>query len=177
VRRSTSVRERGNIWWYDFTFAGRRIQESTKSTSKTIAKDGGTETEARVGTGDQQYPRGSSRVLSRTGVNGRLHDAHHTLISELAESGAGDETIMDIAGHASRQMVRHYSHIRMQAKREALGRGFAGSRSKPRQSKRNRIKHSRAHQSHRFPTLWKESPYKFPYRGCKKRSKGVSVCF
>ena len=27
---------------------------------------------------------------------------------------------MDIAGHVSRQMLRHYSHIRMQAKREAL---------------------------------------------------------
>ena len=26
----------------------------------------------------------------------------------------------DIAGHVSRQMLKHYSHIRMQAKREAL---------------------------------------------------------
>ena len=50
----------------------------------------------------------------------RLHDSRHTLITELAESGAGDQTIMDIAGHVSRQMLKHYSHIRMQAKREAL---------------------------------------------------------
>jgi integrase len=61
-----------------------------------------------------------TNVRRRTGVNGRLHDARHTLITELAESGAGDETIMDIAGHVSRQMLRHYSHIRMEAKREAL---------------------------------------------------------
>lgn len=27
---------------------------------------------------------------------------------------------MDIAGHVSRQMLKHYSHIRMEAKREAL---------------------------------------------------------
>jgi len=27
---------------------------------------------------------------------------------------------MDIAGHVSRQMLKHYSHIRMQAKQEAL---------------------------------------------------------
>lgn len=27
---------------------------------------------------------------------------------------------MDIAGHVSKQMLKHYSHIRMQAKREAL---------------------------------------------------------
>jgi hypothetical protein len=34
--------------------------------------------------------------------------------------GAGDQTIMDIAGHVSRHMLKHYSHIRMQAKRNAL---------------------------------------------------------
>ena len=53
-------------------------------------------------------------------VKGRWHDNRHTLITELAESGAGDETIMQIAGHVSRQMLRHYSHIRMNAKRDAL---------------------------------------------------------
>ena len=31
--------KRGEIWWYKFYFAGREIRESTKSTSKTIAKD------------------------------------------------------------------------------------------------------------------------------------------
>lgn len=30
--------QRGRIWWYDFMFAGRRIQESSRSASKTIAK-------------------------------------------------------------------------------------------------------------------------------------------
>ena len=34
--------------------------------------------------------------------------------------GAGDQTIMDIAGHVSRQMLARYSHIRMDAKRKAL---------------------------------------------------------
>jgi integrase len=53
-------------------------------------------------------------------VKGRWHDNRHTLITELAESGAGDETIMEIAGHVDRQMLRHYSHIRMKAKREAV---------------------------------------------------------
>src|ERR1700733_13038766 len=41
-------------------------------------------------------------------------------ITDLAESGAGDQTIMDIAGHVSKRMLRHYSHIRMEAKRSAL---------------------------------------------------------
>ena len=53
-------------------------------------------------------------------VTGRWHDSRHTLITELAESGASDQTIMDIAGHVSKQMLKHYSHIRMEAKRVAL---------------------------------------------------------
>jgi integrase len=61
-----------------------------------------------------------ANAKKRAGVTGRLHDSRHTLITELAESGVGDQTIMDIAGHVSRQMLKHYSHIRMQAKRDAL---------------------------------------------------------
>jgi len=53
-------------------------------------------------------------------VQGRWHDNRHTLITDLAESGAGDEIIRDIAGHVSKQMLKHYSHIRMEAKRRAL---------------------------------------------------------
>src|SRR5664279_993937 len=30
--------QRGNIWWYEFWFAGRRIQGSSKSASKTVAR-------------------------------------------------------------------------------------------------------------------------------------------
>jgi len=59
-------------------------------------------------------------VKKRANVQGRLHDSRHTLITELAEGGVGDQTIMDIAGHVSRQMLKHYSHIRMEAQREAL---------------------------------------------------------
>ncbi len=38
-----------------------------------------------------------TNVRERSGVTGRLHDTRHTLITELAESGAGDETIMRVA--------------------------------------------------------------------------------
>jgi len=61
-----------------------------------------------------------NNVRTRAKVNGRWHDNRHTLITDLAESGAGDETIRDIAGHVSKQMLKHYSHIRMEAKRTAL---------------------------------------------------------
>ena len=53
-------------------------------------------------------------------VEGRWHDQRHTAITDLSESGAGDQTIMDIAGHVSKSMLKHYSHIRMEAKRKAL---------------------------------------------------------
>jgi integrase len=61
-----------------------------------------------------------TNVRDNAKVTGRWHDNRHTLITELAESGAGDQTIMDIAGHVSKQMLKHYSHIRMEAKRTAL---------------------------------------------------------
>ena len=59
-------------------------------------------------------------VKEKAGAKGRLHDARHTLVTELCETGVGDQTIMDIAGHVSKKMLKHYSHIRMEAKRNAL---------------------------------------------------------
>jgi hypothetical protein len=44
----------------------------------------------------------------------------HHAITELAESGASEQTVMSIAGHVSRKMLEHYSHIRVDAKRKAL---------------------------------------------------------
>jgi hypothetical protein len=61
-----------------------------------------------------------NNVRTRANVRGRWRDNRDTLITDLAESGAGDETIRDIAGHVSRQVLKHYSHIRMEAKRRAL---------------------------------------------------------
>jgi hypothetical protein len=45
-------------------------------------------------------PYATARPARRT--KGRWHDTRHTLVTELAESGAGDQTIMDIAGHSLR---------------------------------------------------------------------------
>ena len=44
----------------------------------------------------------------------------HHAITKLAENGVADETLMAIAGHVSMEMVEHYSHIRMEAKRAAV---------------------------------------------------------
>ena len=57
--------------------------------------------------------------LSRRAI-GRWHDHRHILITQLAESGAGEETIRQIVGHVSKEVLRDYLQVRMKAKREAL---------------------------------------------------------
>jgi integrase len=60
-----------------------------------------------------------SKVTSPT-AGLRFHDLRHTAITILAESSASEQTVMAIAGHVSRKMLEHYSHIRMDAKRRAV---------------------------------------------------------
>ena len=61
------------------------------------------------------------KIRKAARVEGRWHDNRHTFVTGLAESGeASDQTIMDIAGHVSKRMLKHYSHIRMEAKRRAV---------------------------------------------------------
>ena len=52
-----------------------------------------------------------TKVRADAGVKGRWHDNRHTLITELAESGAGGQTIQDIAGPVSQQMLRTAGHV------------------------------------------------------------------
>lgn len=60
------------------------------------------------------------RALKDASLEIRFHDLRHTCITKLAEGQASEQTLMSIAGHMSRKMVEHYSHIRMAAKRAAL---------------------------------------------------------
>jgi integrase len=60
------------------------------------------------------------RALRDGGLRIRFHDLRHTCITKLAEGQASEQTLMSIAGHLSRKMIEHYSHIRMAAKRTAL---------------------------------------------------------
>jgi hypothetical protein len=56
--------------------------------------------------------------LGRSGL--WFHDLRHTVIPELAEMGVADHVLESISGHLSRRMLEHYSHIRLDAKRQAL---------------------------------------------------------
>jgi len=61
-------------------------------------------------------------LVENCGLKGlRPHDLRHHAITKLAESAeASEQTIMSIAGHVSVEMLRHYSHIRQEAKRRAV---------------------------------------------------------
>jgi len=60
-------------------------------------------------------------LTKEAGLKGlRFHDLRHHGITKLAEAGVPDQTLIAIAGHVSRDMLEHYSHIRQQAKREAV---------------------------------------------------------
>jgi len=61
------------------------------------------------------------KLREKAGLKGlRFHDLRHHAVTELAESGASEQTILAIAGHVSRRMLERYSHIRLEAKRNAL---------------------------------------------------------
>jgi integrase len=71
------------------------------------------------------------RTLTRkSGLPGfRFHDLRHCAITQLAENGTSDSTIMAIAGHVSRRMLERYSHVRMEAKRNAMEALAASTKS------------------------------------------------
>jgi len=77
---------------------------------------------------DLERPMGSWRkawlgACKNAGVRYRWHDLRHTFVSRLAESASvSEQTIRSLAGHVSRQMLEHYSHIRSHAKQAAIRR-------------------------------------------------------
>ena len=66
--------------------------------------------------------RSGWRTLTKNaGLKGlRFHDLRHHSITKLAEAGVPEQTLMAIAGHVSRSMLEHYSHVRLLAKRAAV---------------------------------------------------------
>jgi integrase len=70
-------------------------------------------------------------LTKKAGLAGfRFHDLRHCAITQLAENGTSDSTIMAIAGHVSRRMLERYSHVRMEAKRTAMEALAVSTRTK-----------------------------------------------
>jgi len=68
------------------------------------------------------WRRAWRKLTVEAGLEGlRPHDLRHHVITRLAESPeVSEQTIMAIAGHVSREMLEHYSHVRQEAKQKAV---------------------------------------------------------
>jgi integrase len=87
-------------------------------------------------------------------VSCRWHDMRHKFVSKMAEGLASDATIMALAGHLSRRMMERYSHVRGEAKRQAIA-VFDGDVRKPAVGSRG-----------------KKSPHKSPH-SAKSQTSGL----
>jgi integrase len=94
-----------------------------------------------------------TKVRKNAKVVGRWHDNRHTLVTELAESGAGDEVIMSIAGHVSRAMLSRYSHVRMEAKRHALDEIAARQRTADEKRREDAERQQQASKAVQLPSV------------------------
>jgi len=66
-------------------------------------------------------------VRETANVECRFHDLRHTVCTKMAEAGVPESTMKAIMGHMSRAMLEKYSHIRNQAKVDAIQAIEAGS--------------------------------------------------
>lgn len=76
---------------------------------------------------DPTKPAGSWRkawenLRSAAGMEStRLYDLrHHAITRLLEEENISERTVIELAGHVSKQMLNRYSHIRMRTKKEAV---------------------------------------------------------
>jgi integrase len=73
-----------------------------------LALESGADPEAARGSATKPFP------------GFRFHDLRHQSITEMAEAGVPEAAMQSIAGHLSKRMLDHYSHVRMAAKRSAV---------------------------------------------------------
>lgn len=98
------------------------VTAAAKRAGKDAAEEAGT-------TGGDAHAASTAAMAAFTGL--RFHDLRHQAITELAEAGAPDATLMSISGHMSVHMLRHYSHVRMAAKRDVLEKLDGGLMTAP----------------------------------------------
>jgi integrase len=67
------------------------------------------------------WKRAWTTAKTQANVECRIHDLRHHFVSLLAQTQTPDATIQAISGHLSHKMLEHYSHVRQEAKRRAVG--------------------------------------------------------
>jgi integrase len=75
------------------------------------------------------FKKGWESVRDEAGVTCRLHDLRHSFCTKLGEADVPESTMLDMMGHVSASMLRRYSHIRVQARKDAIAALEARARS------------------------------------------------
>jgi integrase len=72
-------------------------------------------------TSRSNYKRSFDTACARAEVACTFYDARRSFITKLAENPVvSEETIRQLAGHVSKDMLKRYAHIRDQARRDAI---------------------------------------------------------
>src|SRR5947209_584701 len=89
--------KRGDTWWYEFLFARRRVRESAKTTSKTVAK---------------QAEQNRRRELER-GFNGveDVRDERIRAVKEIAGAYLKDYILRHRSSVFAQYAVRHVTRL------------------------------------------------------------------
>jgi hypothetical protein len=72
------VFKRGGIWWIDYRYQGRRIRESTGTSSRKRAEQLLTKRQAEVSRGDSRLPRRHQRRAFRISLRPTLKSSQDT---------------------------------------------------------------------------------------------------
>jgi integrase len=106
----------------DFTKPQKGFRTSWRSLVKAAGKAAGREAaRAALETGGGiRHARAAWKRAAGAFAGFRFHDLRHQSITEMAEAGVPEAAMQSIAGHLSKKMLDHYSHVRMAAKRQAV---------------------------------------------------------
>lgn len=106
----------------DFSKPQKGFRTSWRSLVKAAGKLAGREAAraALAAGGGIRQARAAWKRAAGAFAGFRFHDLRHQSITEMAEAGVPEAAMQSIAGHLSKKMLDHYSHVRMAAKRQAV---------------------------------------------------------
>ena len=104
---------------FDFSRPQKSFRSAWRGLIREAAKLAADRAEENAIKGAQD-PAVARLLAAKPFVGFRFHDLRHQSITEMAEAGIPDAAMQSIAGHLSKKMLDHYSHVRMAAKRSAV---------------------------------------------------------
>jgi len=104
---------------FDFERHQKTFRTAWRTLVKAAAKRSGNEA-AKLALASGAEPEAARLVAAKAYQRFRFHDLRHQSITEMAEAGVPEAAMQSIAGHLSKKMLDHYSHVRMAAKRSAV---------------------------------------------------------